>query len=99
MRSLAKACFWLSMKLMHVKTWQRFYTYNPEDWEDAQTFLAAKPEVNWRWSSCQLAWKLNGWSQQLDWDHWEHWACVHETCDPVRCGVCGGFICSDDIDE
>jgi hypothetical protein len=38
---------------------------------------------------------LRALSMQLDWDHWDCWAVVHEGCDPMPCEVCGGCRCVD----
>lgn len=34
-------------------------------------------------------------SWRLDWDHWDHWALVHDKCEPIPCAVCNGCLCAD----
>lgn len=84
-RRLAKALFRASGYLSRVKTPQRVYTVN--DALDA-TF------AGWHWTSCRPSIWLLEKSMRLDWWHWDHWACVHDTCDPRHCAECGGQVCA-----
>jgi len=80
-RHLARTAYWLAGQLSRIRTPQRFYTWHGPD--DDFSF------AGWRWSYCGLSMKLLGLSQQLDWDHWDHWATVPGDCD-TACAECGG---------
>jgi hypothetical protein len=92
-RRRAKFWFRLGGWLGHIKTPQLTYrygngTYIPE------RFDVTNPDVtrHRRWLPCSLSFTLLLWSQQLDWDHWDHWALKHDVTEPI-CKECGGIIC------
>jgi hypothetical protein len=96
-RNLARLSLWLFGKLQWIKTYQPFYRWDPEQWEDAAAFRCAKPKKHWRWGTSRLVFKLLRLSERLDRDHWEHWALSGEPCgeDCVQfgCVVCRGVSC------
>jgi hypothetical protein len=89
-RPLAKTLFRVAGWLSKVRTYQRYYTYEGEDPTPDAFKLAGR-----HWSSCTLSLIVLDLSMQLDWDHWDCWAVVHEGCDPMPCEVCGGCRCAD----
>lgn len=91
-RRLAKALFWASGKLSYIKTPSR--TYELVSIDPFVTKMAG-----WCRIPCAPSRKLMTWSMHLDWYHWDHWACIHEKCDPVPCAMCGGWICGIDFDD
>lgn len=93
-RRLARALFKASGYLSRIKTYQRFYTWTG----DADSFADAKASGR-HWTSCALSSRLMGQSMQLDWDHWEHWACIHDDCKAPRCAECGGLACDPEFDD
>ena len=92
-RWLARCAYWTAGLLTHVKTPQRSWLVVSTD-----PFRVEKsPEQHW--SSCRLSIKVLKWSMRLDPDCWEHWALVHERCNPIPCPVCDGGICTADDDD
>lgn len=99
-RRLAKALFWLSGQLGRIKTYKRYYRFDPTRWDRPEDAPLPKMKPAGRhWTSCTLSSRLMGQSMQLDWDHWDHWACVHDTCGGDRCAECGGIACDEFPDE
>lgn len=88
-RILAKILHYVAGLLSRIKTYQRFYTL---DSFDPPVFTLAGRH----WSSCGLSTRLMGGAMRLDWDHWDHWACVHDQCNPSPCATCGGLKCADE---
>lgn len=87
-RVLAKALFHLAGWLSRVKTYQRYYVLDPDNPGELKL-------GGWHWFCCALSTQLLGKSMQLDWDHWDHWACVHDECDPRPCPECDGQVCNE----
>jgi hypothetical protein len=94
-RPMAKAAYWCGGELTHVKTYSRFYTMKWEDKDGKPTFEKAGRH----WSPCSLSMKFLNLSMQLDWDHWDHWACQHVSCNPQPCEVCGGKVCDEESEQ
>jgi hypothetical protein len=93
-RRVAKAACRLSGVLGRVRTPQRLYSWDPEHPDGPGDGLARIPGRTWL--SCGWSIGLLQWSQQLDWDHWDHWATVHdERCGSVVCQECGSIACAD----
>lgn len=92
-RRASKALFRGAGYLSRVKTLHRMYDWKGSD-EPAEF-------AGWRWSACNPSMRLLGLSMQLDWDHWDHWACRHDDCGGLPCSECGGVACphDDDLDE
>ena len=73
-RRLAKIIYWLSGKLSRIQTMQQMYTLEGEP--------AGKVKL-----PCEPSLRLLGWSMQLDWKHWDHWATRREGSGiPCECG-------------
>lgn len=96
MRWVARRLVWLSGQLARVKTRQKTWRLiSVEPWQ-----LADEPE--YRWSSCQLSYRVLTVAMHMDWDHWPHWGLVHEGClerPHVLCETCGGVACDWDDEE
>lgn len=92
-RRTAKAAFYCGSWLIRIKILRRTYQFN--GWDKPFTF------AGWQWRPCNPSMRLVGLSMQLDWDHWDHWACLHEHCAGEPCAECGGVDCphDDDLDE
>lgn len=88
-RTRAKIAFRIGGYLSRIKTLQRTYTL--VDTGGAFKFRPAGRV----WTSCALSARLEKLSMQLDWDHWDHWALIHDECDPAPCPECGGGICDE----
>lgn len=84
-RRAAKAIYWLAGQASRIKTPHRMYTRNGPD--QPTTF------AGWRWSACNPSMRLLDLSMQLDWEHWDHWACLHDECGRGPCPECGGIAC------
>jgi hypothetical protein len=94
-RALAKSVFFCAGWLTRVKTYQRYYSMDNLD--DLGSDEPLKFTLEGRhWASCEWSMSLLNFSMQLDWDHWDHWACMHEDCDPFPCTVCGGLACRNE---
>jgi len=95
-RRLAKILYTISGWLTKIKTPQRVYkiTFN-----DASSGFTKTRVERRRWMPWPFAMKVLGWSMKLDWDHFDHWACVHEHCNPSPCAECGGLTCQWDDEE
>jgi hypothetical protein len=91
-RRVAKALYWASGKLSKIKT--PTTTYRLVSVDPFVTEPAGRS-----WMPCKLSMRVLKWSMHLDWHHWDHWACLHEKCDPVPCAVCGGGVCGIDLDD
>jgi hypothetical protein len=91
-RSAAQALYWASGKVAKIKTRQTYYKL--VSFDPFTTEVAGR-----HWVSCRLSMKMMKWSMKLDWEHWDHWACIHEHCDPAPCAVCGGWVCGIDFGE
>lgn len=88
---LARTLFWLGGKLSRIKTPHRVYEF------DFDSFVRGeKGPAERRWLPCGFSIRLLKWSSQLDWDHWDHWALVHDGCASTPCYECGGCVCGDD---
>jgi len=74
--------------LHSVKTLQRTYELG-RDGDDLFTF------AGWRWLPCVTSTRLMERAMQMDWDHWDHWALVHDDCRTEQCPACGGCVCLD----
>jgi hypothetical protein len=88
-KTLFKAAGWWS----RIKTPHRVHRWNGP----AQPSTPAR----WRWAACNPSIRLLQVSMQLDWDHWDHWACINDHCAGVLC-ECGGTVCPHidfDLDE
>jgi hypothetical protein len=79
-RRTAKGAYWLAGKLSRIRTEQQLYKLGGEP--------AGKSRL-----PCKLSLDLLVWSQHLDWDHWDHWACKHDNCEGRPCEECGGIDC------
>jgi hypothetical protein len=90
-RSLAKTSYKLGGWLSKVKTPTR--TYALVSVEPFVTEPAGR-----RWSACGPSVWLIEKSMRLDEGHWNHWALVHDKCNPQPCVVCGGSICGQQPD-
>lgn len=99
---VAKGLYKLSGLLTGIKTYANFYsidmevTADPEgmkDWELHTTYVGR------RWGSWQFAYTVLNWSLKLDWEHWDHWALIHETCGWTPCTECKGRICGPFEDD
>lgn len=88
-RALAKLLFTASGWLSRIKTWQRWYELDNSD--PPRTVVGGR-----HWYDCNLSIKMMQKSLELDWDHWDHWACIHDWCDPHPCPECGGYRCDDE---
>lgn len=86
-RRTAQIIFRISGWLTYIKVPRRVYR-----WDDR------KPS-GWRWLPCGPAMRLLGLSMQLDWDHWDHWACIHGECEGPPCPECGGTACPYEDDR
>lgn len=82
-RRLAKALFRGSGWLGRIKTPQRVYKWNSD--RDAGFEYAGRV-----WLGCRLHVRMLEKSMKLDPHCWDHWALVHDDCDPVPCVACGG---------
>lgn len=89
-RTRAKLAHRLGGYLSRIKTWQRTYELVDRD-EDGFDF---RP-VGRTWMSCAASVRLEELAMQLDWDHWDHWALIHDDCDPTPCPECGGCVCDE----
>lgn len=98
---IAKKIFWASGKLSKIRTPQRTYAVlnvDPDATDPDKMMTLGPAKVSWL--SCRLSMRLLKWSMRLDWKHWDHWALVHEHCDPVPCAQCNGCVCQwEDDDE
>lgn len=87
-RALAKTTYKLGGWLSKVKTPTRTYALVSID------PFVTEPAGR-RWSACGPSMWLLKKSMRLDWEHWDHWALVHDKCNPVPCLDCGGCSCDD----
>lgn len=92
-RPLAQALFQACGWAMKVRTYQRYYVVGATD--DPTGLVHG----GWHWSSCSLSTTVLELAMQLDWEHWDCWALVHDRCDPKPCDVCGGCRCLLDWDD
>lgn len=86
-RGAAKTLFWAAGNLPRIKTPRRTYeivSFDPFETERSKGYT---------WGPCQTSINMLKWSCQLDWDHWDHWALVHNECNPQPCTECGGCRC------
>lgn len=91
--ALAKGVFKVSGLLFYVKTYQRFWLLDLD--AGLSDLLDSKRRHDGRhWSSCALSMRLLGWSENIDPQHWDHWALVHDDEPATRCRDCGGYICA-----
>jgi hypothetical protein len=89
----AKAVYWLAGKLSRIQTPRRTYRIVSID------PFVSEPAGR-HWMSCQTSMKLLRLSLHLDPVHWDHWALVHDHCEPTPCPDCGGCECGwDDEDD
>lgn len=91
-RVIAKSLFRASGVLSHVKLYRQVYSWEGDDSDGKMIITPAER----RWVSCPLSTKLLTASMQFDWDHWDHWACVHDHCNGVSCLECGGAKCREE---
>lgn len=89
-RTRAKLAFRLGGYLSRIKTPQRCYELVHTDDGDFES----RP-VGRIWTSCVASVRLEKLSMRLDWDHWDHWALIHDDCDPTPCPECGGCVCDE----
>lgn len=95
---IAKKVFWFGGLMTRIKTPQRVYQARLGEPETSKPITFGKAEI--RWGSCRLSMRLLELSLRIDRHHWDHWALVHENCDPVPCAQCNGCVCQwDDDDE
>lgn len=99
-RRLAKALFWAAGKTARIKTYSRYYTLDSInlDAPEGEPIIKSSPSGR-HWTPCRFSSWLLGESMQLDWDHWDHWACVHEDCEADRCPACGGIACDPEFED
>ncbi|HEY9418073.1 MAG TPA: hypothetical protein VIQ30_25215 [Pseudonocardia sp.] len=91
-RALAKTSYKAAGWLSKVKTPTRTYALVSVD------PFVTEPSGR-MWLSCPPSMWLLKQSMRLDLEHWDHWALVHDSCDPVPCAVCGGCGCEPDTEE
>lgn len=84
MRTAAKAVYAVASVLLRVRVPHHYHG-----------LPAAK---NWYWEAPELAFRALRWSEDLDREHWEHWALIDN--EPrERCTECGGQLHTwDDVD-
>lgn len=85
-RASAKALFRVAGLLSRIKTPRRTYTL-----VSTHPFVTEPSER--RWLPCETSVRLIKLSMRLDWEHWDHWACVHDDCHGLPCPDCGGVNC------
>jgi hypothetical protein len=86
----AKALYWISGKLMKIKTPQRMYCYEGLD-DNGEAIMS---HGEWRWFVCVTSIRFLDWSMDVKGGHWEHWALRYTDEHRVymtRCEECGGL--------
>lgn len=96
---LAKILYRLSGQLTRIKTYSQFYSLEMTDNLETGEVDFHPESIGRRWSSWQFAYTVLSWSTKFDWDHWDHWALIHDKCDWTECSTCGGRICGPYEDE
>ncbi len=84
-RRLAKLIYRLSGKLMRIKTWQRVYGWRGPD-EDGFDYAGR------RWLPCVIGLRLLELSEDMDREHWEHWALDGRGHPGHLCIRCSGWV-------
>jgi hypothetical protein len=89
---LAKVVFWIGGFAMWVKWPTRMYHLDMDNPDAEIKFTPAERS----WQSWDFAFRLLGWSEDIDPGHWEHWALDHSDCPTYPCRYCGGVLCERD---
>lgn len=87
--AFAKAAYRLAGELSRVKTYQRFWFLDLDGDE-----LLRKRHDGRHWAPCALSMRLLEWSENIDPQHWGHWALVHDDEPATKCEGCGGYVCT-----
>jgi hypothetical protein len=88
---LAKRLYAIGGKLSRIKYPTRTYTL---EWKDGEPDWTSQ-YAGRAWLPIHLSTKCLEWSLDLDPEHWDHWALVHESCEnrPCPSPCCDGEIC------
>jgi hypothetical protein len=85
-RRLARWLLTASGWLAHIHTPQRMYGS-----EDG----APLEYVGRRWTQCVASVRLLELAEEMDAEHFDHWALIHDGCDGWLCLKCGGWVDQD----